>query len=215
MLGWLLLFSAGGYATWRTLAGYPAPAQRYERLVRHEAAFVSAAAESLFPAGGPVSPSGLEAGIPAYVDRYLGDVPPKIRFLIRCLFLLFEHATFLIAAPGAGGRRRFSSLSPEQRTAVLERWRRASLFPMRLVFTSLRAIFTMGYFAAPAVLRELRLAPYAIETPVCEADLLYPPIGRDVDAIRFSRAELTAPSDGRPLDLDGPIHPAYAKGVRG
>lgn len=214
MLGWILLLSAGGYAAWRMLAGYPAPAQRFERLARHEAAFVSATAEALFPAGGPVPQSGLEAGIPVYVDRYLGDVPPKIRFLMRCLFLLFEHAPFVIAAPGAGGRRRFSSLAPEQQTAVLERWRSASFFPMRLVFTSLRAIFTMGYFASPSVLRALRLAPYAIETPVCEADLLYPPIGRGLEAIRFGRDALTAPSDGRPLDLDGPLHPAYAEAPR-
>lgn len=214
MLGWLLVLGAAGYAGWRILAAHPAPAERYVRLARHEAAFVSAVSESLFPAGGAVSPSGLEAAIPAYVDRYLGDVPAKIRFLIRCLFLLFEHATFVLPAPGAGGRRRFSSLSAEQRAAVLERWRRASLFPMRLVFTSLRAIFTMGYFAAPAVLRELRLAPYAIETPVCEADLLFPPIGRGPDAIRFTPASITSPSDGRPLDLRGPLHPDYAEAPR-
>ncbi len=85
---------------------------------------------------------------------------------------------------------------------------------MRIVFTSLRAILTMGYFAAPPVLRALQLAPYDIPTPVTEADLLYPPIGKGRDAIRWTRADLTPPSDGQPLDLDGPLHPAYAEASR-
>lgn len=209
-----LLLAALAYALWRVLAGYPTPSERYGTLARHEVAFVLAAADALFPRGGPVPPSGADAGVPAYVDRYLAAVPPLLRFLMRCLFLLFEHATFFVAASGSGGRRRFSSLSPEQRVAVLDRWRRSSSFAMRIVFTSLRAIFTMGYFADPAVLRALRLAPYAIETPIVEADLLYPPIGRSVDEIRFGPQDLGPPSDGRPLDLDGPLHPAYAEGGR-
>jgi hypothetical protein len=214
MLGWILVAAAGGYAVSRVFVGYPEPQAPYQRLRRDEAAFLSAASEALFPPGGAVEPSGLEAGIPDYVDRYLGDVPPKISFLMRCLFLLFEHATFFVRAPGPGGRRRFSALTREQQVAVLERWRRSGSFPMRLVFTSLRAILTMGYFAAPAVLRALRLAPYEIPTPVTEADLLYPPIGRGPEAIRFRRADLTPPSDGRPLALDGALHPAYAESSR-
>jgi hypothetical protein len=211
VLVWLILAAAVLYAGVRIAGGYPSPAQRYVRLMRNEAAFLAATSDALFPRGGSIEASGLDADIPGYVDRYLGDVPPKIRFLMRCLFLMFEHATFLIRAPGAGGRRRFSALSPEQRVAVLERWRRARFFPMRIVFTSLRAILTMGYFAAPPVLRALQLAPYDIPTPVTEADLLYPPIGKGRDAIRWTRADLTPPSDGRPLDLDGPLHPAYAE----
>jgi hypothetical protein len=214
MLFWIGLGAVFGYATARIALGYPAPPVRYLRLLRSEAAFLAAAADALFPRGGAIEPSGLDAGVPGYVDRYLGDVPPKLRFLMRCLFLLFEHASFVIRAPGRGGMRRFSSLSNEQRVAVLERWRGARFFPMRLVFTSLRAILTMGYFAAPAVLRALGLAPYDIRTPVTEADLLYPPIGKGPEAIRWQREDLTAPSDGTPLDLAGPLHPAWAEAPR-
>lgn len=214
MLLWILVGFALGYAAARVALGYPAPALRPARLWRNEVAFLSAAADALFPRGGAIAPSGVDAGVPDYVDRYLGDVPPRMAFLMRCLFLLFEHASFFVRAPGRGGMRRFSSLAPEQRVAVLERWRRANLFPMRLVFTSLRAILTMGYFASPAVLRALRLAPYDIPTPVAEADLLYPPIGKGPESIRWRRGDLTAPSDGSPLDLAGPLHPAYAEAPR-
>jgi len=214
MLVWIAVGAALGYAIARIALGYPAPPVRYVRLRRSEAAFLAAAADTLFPRGGAIEPSGVDADVPGYVDRYLGDMPPKLAFLVRCLFLLFEHATFVIRAPGRGGWRRFSSLSDEQRVAVLERWRKARPFGMRLLFTSLRAILTMGYFAAPAVLRALRLAPYDIRTPVAEADLLYPPIGKGPEAIRWQRADLTAPSDGTPLDLGGPLHPAWAEAPR-
>ena len=86
---------------------------------------------------------------------------PRIRLLMHLLFFLIEHATLFFPAPGRGGRRRFSSLALEQRAAVLEGWRTSRLFPRRLVFASLRAILTMGYFAlprraAPARARALR-----------------------------------------------------------
>jgi hypothetical protein len=137
-----------------------------------------------------------------------------MRLLMRLLFLLIEHATLVFPAPPPGGRRRFSSLSHEQRVAVLDGWRRSPLFLRRLVFTSLRAMLSMGYFASPAVLRRLALAPYDIATPVAEADLLYPPIGRPRSEIRWSAADLTPPSDGRPIDLEGSLHPAYRDGAR-
>ena len=127
----------------------------------------------------------------------------------RLLFLLVEQATLVFAAPGAGGRRRFSSLRPEQRVAALEGWQRSRFFPRRLVFTSLRAVLTMGYLADPTVLGALRLAPYAIPVPVGEADLLYPPIGRGPEAIPYGPDDRTPPSDGTPLDLAGPLHPGY------
>ena len=209
---------AGALLVWgglRLLGFYARPdAGRFEFLAPREAAFLAAAADALYPPGGVVPPSGSEAGIPEYVDRYLGVVPARVRWLMRLLFLLVEQATLLFAAPGSGGRRRFSSLRAEQQVAALEGWQRSRYFPRRLVFTSLRAVLTMGYFAHPAVLRELRLAPYAIRVPVGDADLLYPPIGQGIEAIAFGPDDRTPPSDGSPLDLDGPLHPDYAEPVR-
>jgi hypothetical protein len=200
---------------YRALGGYPRPSPAYRRLARREAAFVAAAAEALFPRGGPVPPSGLEAGVPAWTDRWLDALPAATRFLVRCLFALVEHATLLFPAPGWDGWRRFSALDPERRGTVLEGWRTSRFFLRRLVFTSLRAIVTQAYFADAAVLRALGLAPLAIEAPVTTADALYPPIGRPRSAIRFAPAAVTVhrpqdrPPAGAPLALDGPLHPAY------
>ena len=206
MLLWLALGTAFGYAGVRIFAGYP-PADGFRFLARREVAFLGAAADAMYPPGGPLLPSGSEARISATLDAYLGIVPSRMRGLMRLLFFLLEHATLVFAAPPPRGRRRFSALSAAQREAVLEGWHGSRWFPRRLVFTSLRALLTNAYVADPAVLRHLGLAPFAVETPVCEADLLYPPIGRPKSAIRHAQA--TPPSDGTPLDPAAPRHPAY------
>jgi hypothetical protein len=209
----LLLVALAAAAVWglrRLLAGYAVGGPR-ATLSRREWAFVSAAADAVFPSGGALEPSGVEAGVPAYVDQYVGSVPPPTRLLMRMLFLLFEQVTLFLPAPGPGGRRRFSSLSAEQRVAVLDAWRTSGFFPRRLVFTSLRAILCMGYLADPSVLRRLDLAPFEIESPVAEADLLYPPVGRPRSEIRHTAT--TPPSDGTPLEIGGPIHPDYREGA--
>ena len=202
---------------WRIFAGYQRPANAVKGLSRREAALVAAAAEALFPRGGSVPPSGLEAGVPAWCGRWLAALPAGTRFLVRCLFALVEHATLLFPAPGWDGFRRFSALDAERRGQVLEGWRTSRWFPRRLVFTSLRAIVTQGYFADAAVLRALRLAPFAIDAPVTAADALYPPIGQPRSSVRFrpEQVEVQGPLDrppaGTPLDLAGPLHPDYAE----
>jgi hypothetical protein len=211
MLGWLLLAGLLVAAAVRLSAGYPRGGARYRHLSRREVAFLNAAGDAIFPRGGAIPASASDADVAGYTDRWLSVSRPRIRLLMHLLFFLVEHATLAFPAPGWGGWRRFTSLSPAQRIAVLEAWRRSRFFPRRLVFTSLRAVLTMGWFAHPPVMRQLRVAPLEIRTPVCEADLLYPPIGRPVDAIRYSAADLTPPSDGTPVDLDGPLHPAWAE----
>lgn len=211
---WLLGAFALGYAIARVTFGYPRPARRFDSLLRSEVAFLAGAGEATFPAGGDIPASGLDADLPAYTDRLLTAAHPRMRLLMHLLFFLVEHATIVFPAPGRRGWRRFSALDAEQRAAVLEGWRTSRLFPRRLVFASLRAILTMGYFAFPPVLRQLGLAPYEIPTPVCEADLWTPRIGASRSSVRRSRADLTPPSDGTPIPLEAPLHPAYRKGAR-
>jgi hypothetical protein len=211
VLGLALLLGLG----WRLCGGYARPTAPVKGLSRREAALVAAAAEALFPRGGAVPPSGLDAGVPAWCGRWLGALPGGTRLLVRCLFALVEHATLVFPAAGWDGFRRFSALDAERRGQVLEAWRTSRWFLRRLVFTSLRAIVTQAYFADAAVLRALGLAPFAIEAPVTAADALYPPIGQSRSGIRFraDQVELRGPLDrppaGVPLDLGSPLHPDY------
>jgi hypothetical protein len=160
-------------------------------------------AEAVFPPGGAIPCSGLEARIPAYVHGLIARAHPRPRRQMRLLLFLFEHATLVFPAPaGLRGRRRFSSLGLEGRIALLEDWAGSRLPARRAVFGSLRAIVTLGYFAHPPVLRQLGLAPWAIETPVCEADLLYPRVGAHPDAIPWTRADLAPQGVSSPLGVE-------------
>jgi len=217
-IAYALVLVLGAALGWRIFAGHARPATALVRLSRREAAFVAAAAEALFPRGGAALPSGLDAGVPAWCDRWLAALPSGTRLLVRCLFALMEHATLVFPAPGWDGWRRFSALDAERRGQVLEAWRTSRWFLRRLVFTSLRAIVTQGYFADAAVLRALALAPRLIEAPVTVADTLYPPIGQPKSAIRFRSDEvqvhgpLDRPPAGAPLEPSGPLHPDYREG---
>ena len=207
---WILVAVVLAMAVVRLAVGYPQPDARFVRLSRGEAALLAAAADAAFPGGGALPASGGDAGVPNWVDRLLEVSHPRTRRQMRMLFFLFEHATLVFPAPGLSGFRRFSSLGLEQRMAVFDAWEKSRLWQRRLVFSSLRALLTLGYFAHPPVLRALGLAPFDIPTPICEADLLYPRIGAHPSSIPLTRADLTPPSDGTPLSLDAPLHPRYA-----
>lgn len=207
-----LLVVFGTWALRRLLFGYPRPRGTYHLLAAREAAFLDAAAEAIFPAGSAIPLSGLEAELPGYADSFLSVLPRGLRFQVRAMFLLFEQATLFFPAPGLSGFRRFSSLTPEQRRAVLVGWSESRLFLRRLAFTALRAVLTMGYLGHPRAMRAIDVAPFEIVSPVCEADLLYPPIGALPAAIR--PRETTPASDGTPLAVDAPVQPEWAGDVR-
>jgi len=209
MFAWIAVVIGVAWVGARLAWGYPSLGRRYRVLPRPQVAALAAVSEAMFPAGGRIPSSGLDADLPAYIDRWMDQMPRGVRVQMHLLFFLIEHATLIFPAPGRHRRRRFSSLTLEQQIAVLEAWGASPLYPRRLVFLSLRSILTMGYFAHPPVLRQLEVAPLEIETPVVEADLLYPPIGKLPADIPWSRADLTAPKQTEPLSLDGPLHPDY------
>jgi hypothetical protein len=212
MIGWLAFGAVLGFGLVRIGWGYARPAKAPLLLSARELAFVAAAADATFPAGGALPPSGSDAGVAAYADRWLAVVQPRMRLLIRLLFFLVEHATLFFPAPGRLGFRRFTSLSAEQQAAALEGWRTSRFRARRLVFESLRAIVAMAYLAHPPLLRQLGLAPRRIESPVCEADLLFPPIGAGPEAIRWTREDLDpAGRSAEPLTADAPIDPRFAE----
>ncbi|MFP8875268.1 MAG: hypothetical protein VCB42_12270 [Myxococcota bacterium] len=207
---WLLFIAFLLWAGYRLFLGYPRPRGDLRVLAAREAAFLDAAAEAMFPPGSDIPLSGRGADLPGYVDRWLQVVPARQRVLIRLLVLLVEQATLFFPAPRLGFRR-FSALGRKQQAAALRAWGSSRLAPRRLVFTALRAILTMGYLGHPVVLRHVGLAPYAIESPVLPADLLYPRVGQHPATIPWTERDLTPPSSGVPLDLDGPLHPDFAE----
>jgi len=195
---WLVVALLGG-AAWRVFGGYPRR-PRGKVLSRRELAALDALADAVFPGGGALGRSGCEADVPAYVDGLVALSAPRQRLLLRLLFFLLEHGTLLFPARGGlAGLRRVSALPEASRVAWLEGWRTSRLFARRLVFTSLRAVLTLGYFADPEVQRRLGLVPFEIETPVRTADLLYPRVGRPRASVAFGPDALTPSRDAAPL----------------
>ena len=195
----------------RVLLGYPSASHEYSRLRPREIALLGTATDAMFPARGAVPVSGAEVDAPRYVDAWFELLHPKKRFQIRLLLLAFEQATLLFWAPGPRGWRRFSALSLQQRIEVLRAWHSSRWFVRRLAFTALRSGLGIAYLGHPATMRYLRVAPYDFESPVLDADVLYPPIGQGPEAVVYGPEDRTAPSDGVPIDLDSPVHPDYAE----
>lgn len=209
MITWLISAALVFFVVNRVALGYAKPRRKFEVLARREVSFLNAAAEVLFPVDGAIPFSGLDADIPSYADRFLSALEPRVRLQIRALFAFFEHVTLIFPASGLTGFRRFSSLRLEQRELVMQGWSQSPSFARQLIFTALRAVLTMGYLGHPAVARHLNVAPYAMDSPICEADLLYPRVGGHPSEIPYTSADLTPPSDGTPIDLDGPLDPSY------
>lgn len=137
--------------------GYPPAPLAASILDAKEQAILAAAADSFFPPGGPIPLSGTEAGVVAYMDRYLRRVARPQRFLIRLLLRLIEHGPWIFGPRHA----RFTRLTPPERAEVLQRMSQSGLYLRRVSFLSLRVMLTMGYLANEEVARRIGALPCA------------------------------------------------------
>ena len=105
----------------------------------------------MFPAGGPIPLSGTEAGLVAYVDRYVARAPGAMRPLMRLLFQFIEHSPWIF-----GPRRaRFTHLSQAARSAAFSSMAQSRVYFRRVAFLSLRTMLSMGYLANEHVARTI------------------------------------------------------------
>src|SRR5690606_34594677 len=126
----VILLLVLAYGAFRFFVGYPRPPMPLQALSPREYATIRAAALASYPRGGAIEPSGLDAGIPLHVDRFVAAQPRSTRTLMRLLFVLIEHGTLLFPAPGFGVAR-FSSLREDQQVAYLESWQKSRLLHRR------------------------------------------------------------------------------------
>jgi len=129
------------------LLGYPATPSGIKTLGRKSYAVVRAIGEALLPPGGAIPISAEEANVPEFIDNYVATVPKLTGRLMLMLFFLMEHATYFFAFT----TRRLSEMDVEERIKYLEGWEDSSLYPRRLAFTGLRAIYGMAYLGHPEV----------------------------------------------------------------
>ena len=174
---WWLGFGLAILGIRRFFLGYRAAPVGVEALSAPAYETARAAALVIYPRGGAIAASGDSARVALHADRFVAAQGQGNRFLMRLLFVAVEHGTLLFPTHGPGGWRRFTSLGPDQQLAYLEGWRQSELAPRRLVFMSLRAILTMGYFADPEVLRGLGLSPRELPHVEHATDDLWPAVG--------------------------------------
>jgi hypothetical protein len=188
------------FAFVRLRVGYPVPDRPLVILTHAEAAFLAAAAATFFPAldedgraASKVLRPGEAVDLPGYMDDYLGQLPKRQRFQIRALLMLFEQSSVVFPARGLGAFKRFSSMSPAQQRHVMRAWAESRLYLRRIAFIALKALLVLGYLGDDTNLRALGLAPWKIESPVIETDLIYPSIGARPEQIAFTLEDLAAP----------------------
>lgn len=122
-------------------------------LSRRERAIVAAAADAMFPPGGPIPLSGTEAGAVGYFDAYVGRQAPAQRVLVR-LMLTFVELSPLVFGPERG---RFTTLDHPAQLRFLDGMAKSRIYFRRVVFVSLRAMLTMAYLADDRVARAMNM----------------------------------------------------------
>ncbi|MFO0548337.1 MAG: gluconate 2-dehydrogenase subunit 3 family protein [Polyangiaceae bacterium] len=148
-----LLFAGAAVALGRGLfAGYPEKVLDPSHMSAKEQAIVAACADAFFPKDGPIPISGTEAGLVAYMDRYMDRLPEGQRVLVHLLYWFIEHGPWVF-----GIKKRFTSLDEAGRLAVLERMRTSPIYFRRIAFLSMRTMLTMGYLAHPTVAKSMRM----------------------------------------------------------
>jgi hypothetical protein len=115
---------------------------------RHARRGLAAAAEALFPANDNGAPDHRETELVPRTLEYWGLLPRRQRRLLVLLFACVELASPLLLP----GWRRFSGRPIEAREAAVRRWRRSSLFPLRILGDALKASLTVLYMSHPAAL---------------------------------------------------------------
>jgi hypothetical protein len=148
--------------------GYP-EGLTTRHLSRKEQAILAAAADALFPPGGPIPLSGTEAGAIPYLDAYVGRVDAAQRALMRLLFQAVEHGPWLFGPRLA----RFTRLGAAERIVFLRLLAKSDRYFLRVIFLSLRVMLTMAYLANEEVARRMgivsSLAPFAPSPGVASA----------------------------------------------
>ncbi len=140
----------GVVGTWvfrEVFLGYSAPPAGFKVLGRKSYTVVCTIGEALLPEGGDIPFSAKQARVPEFIEEYMSGVPALTRRLIKMLFFLMEHATYLFAFT----TQRLSKLDVEKRIKYLDGWERSRFYARRLAFTSLRAIYGMAYIGNPDV----------------------------------------------------------------
>jgi hypothetical protein len=113
---------------------------------RLTAAGIRGTSEAVFPSGFD-APDWQDARMEERTLRYIHELPPANAALIRFMFISIEFVLFLLMPSFLP----FSRNSIARRQKVLYRWKKSSLYPIRMVADGLKATLHMVYLSHPDV----------------------------------------------------------------
>ncbi len=140
---WIVLPAAIAVFLLFAFSGYPKRPLGLASLSNREAEIMRVSADTMFPEGGAFAESGSQAGIVAYLDKMLAEIPKDKRLLITLMFVFVELSPWVFGPQ----RRRFTRLTPADRVTVLSESYYSNVYFRRMVFLSLRTLLCLGYFA--------------------------------------------------------------------
>ena len=146
-------------ALWGFAAGYPQAPLAPSRLSAKEQAVLAACADALVPRGGSLPLSATDAGVVAYFDRMLGELPLETRALIKLLLHFLEHGPWVFDR-----RARLTRQTEAEREATMRAWSTSDVYFQRIALISMRTLLAMAYLADPRVVAalgaEANLSPF-------------------------------------------------------
>lgn len=115
---------------------------------------VVAASDAMFPRGGAIEASGSDAGVVAYFEQMLSEMPGKNRTLVRLLLVFIELSplVFFLRLP-------FSRQREDERVSTLEALSSSPIYFLRITFQSLRTLISIAYLANDDVAQQVGAVP--------------------------------------------------------
>jgi len=117
----------------------------FQTLAPHEGELIDALAEAMFPPGGSPALSGRDAGIAAFLDQVLTDMPEPTDNLLRSLLHVLDD--WARVSRGGG----YCGLSLEVRSERLQSWLVHPRHEVRGAISSVMLFVSMGYCGHPEV----------------------------------------------------------------
>jgi hypothetical protein len=130
-------------------------------LLRQALVGFAACAEALFPENDYGAPDWRATDMVARAEAWWQAMPPAARQMVVAMFAAIEVGGPVLAP----GFRRFSRLPPEERRALVSRWRSSSLMPLRFLGDAVKSSMTMIYLSHP-----LAMAYIGVKTTACPTE---------------------------------------------
>ncbi len=130
-------------------------------LWRHAIAGYAACAEAFFPENDYGAPDWRQTDMVTRAEEWWRALPPSSRGVMLTAFASVELGTPVLRP----GFRRFSRLPPEDRRALVTRWRASSIVPLRFLGDALKSATTMIYLSHPLAMKYIGVKSTACEPP--------------------------------------------------